>query len=78
MSNKNFGFAVPNVTLPCGEMVALPLPAIAQLRSAGVNQLKFENCWACHEEHIADLPEMSIMLVMVQSDLLVSPLVNGG
>lgn len=78
MSNKNLAFNVPALIFPCGEPVGLPLPALAQLRSAGVKQLEFEDCWNCHREHILDLPDLSVMVVTVQSELIVSPLSKGG
>ena len=74
---KNLVFKIPTLDLPCGEAVSLPLALIAQLKSAGVRQLEVEECWACHREHLVDLPEMSTVLFSVQSELLTAQRANG-
>lgn len=74
--NKNIGFPVPPVRLDCGEEVGIPLDAMATLRSAGVRQIRVEKCWRCQQEHIADLPDLTVITVQVHSDLSI-PRPNG-
>lgn len=74
---KNLVFKIPTLDLPCGEVVALPLALIAQLKSAGVRQLEVEECWACHREHLVDLPELATVLFSAESALLMTQRANG-
>ena len=74
---KNLVFKIPTLDLPCGEVVALPLALIAQLKAAGVRQLEVEECWACHREHLVDLPDMSTVLFSAESPLLMTQRANG-
>ena len=62
---KNIGFPIPPLRFDCGEEVQLQVDMIAVLRSAGVENLRFEKCWRCEQEHIVPLPDLSTITANV-------------
>ena len=68
--DRNIGFIIPSLALPCGENIGLTLDVVSKLRAAGINQVHFEACHHCGAEHLIPLPDLSTVEVQVMSPLV--------
>ena len=67
MVQRNLGFEIPTLAMPCGENLGLDLEAFASLKSAGVERLRVTGC--CAEEHLVELPDLSTLEAKLMSAL---------